>query len=598
MGDAYENDIFSSEYKDRELPDDFFTKEAGLFAEDKLVFCRKDPVMIGDQISSFFMKMNYENDSVEMGPREAEDFKYVIEHDIANVEPVFKWYLKFMKGSMAPFPYFEPAKPIFPPAALKVTKYFAVQKNMMIKGFALGNPSYSEIQNLSPYGPLYSRSCKTQYDMDMSECGDNDKIFFAYNDIKNSPSTRTVSMQFNPFHPRSIPLIKKLFQKDKVFSGFYEYNGRELKFEYDLTDNRYRIHSDVWLSLMHGGVDPLVECYDLVGTYDFRQDISGTEADKSFIDEKCTFRDSINSVPSSIEPVFLEPFISDVIPPKDYSVIGPWNNRITLGVSDHFFVPYSTVRYESKNVLNKSIDTPYVDISRLVTFTEKVISVIKFCFKCLGNKLSGDFRKCDCESKTSRLTYDRALKKSKNLPFFFRDYGDYISAFFSHKNGNIFFRLIEERVPGFPTNGKESIVYAFRLIPLMLFMSIKDKKNLQDYIQLNAYRHVLGDSSHVDVQYQREDIIEIEQSAMDALCAENANYCLIIKNVNERDLNFIKIHSQREGYFFRLEENRDVFIRGESFLMMSIRSELKHYDIEARWLEDYGLEDNDQRKKK
>jgi len=387
MEDICDNDFFDSAYMDRELADDFFINAAKNFQEDKLVYCMNEPIVIGEMKSSYFMKVNHENDVIEMGPREAKDFNYEIKHDLGNVDPVFDWYMDFMKGKRYPVPFFPPSNPIFPPSALKVKKYYAIQKYMMLRGFALGDPSYSEIQNLICFGSLYSTEVKTSFDNDIATIAKDQKLFFSYKDrFDNVPTTKTVSMQFNPFHPRSYKMIKCITQNDKVFYGYFNYNGREYPFNYNLTDNRYRIHSDKWLEMVFGCADITIECFDLVGNYDFFEDLGHDMKVMSYIDEKCSFRESIGDPETDVQPVFVEPYCTDIIPPYPYSAIGPWKNIISLGLKfDNFYVPYSTESYNTESISNKLLKK-YADITEFVTYDEQHIYFQMHCVKCISKK--------------------------------------------------------------------------------------------------------------------------------------------------------------------------------------------------------------------
>jgi len=93
------------------------------------------------------------------------------------------------------------------------------------------------------------------------------------------------------------------------------------------------------LNLLYGGVDPTIECYDLVGNYPFRDELSSRDIDHPYITNKCTFKQSIEGCLNQVDPVFLEPISSDRDPfLPDYSVIGPWDNIVSLGIGEDFFL--------------------------------------------------------------------------------------------------------------------------------------------------------------------------------------------------------------------------------------------------------------------
>jgi len=73
-------------------------------------------------------------------------------------------------------------------------------------------------------------------------------------------------MQFNPFHPMSIRMLKTAEWFGNVMKGYYSYRSRLMPFSYDLEDKRYRIYSEDWRQIM-GKVSGSLEVFDLVSSF-------------------------------------------------------------------------------------------------------------------------------------------------------------------------------------------------------------------------------------------------------------------------------------------------------------------------------------------
>jgi len=309
-------------------------------------------------------------------------------------------------------------------------------------------------------------------------------------------------MQFNPFHPKSITYIKSIHQKKKKFYGIYVWNNKEFQFDYDLEDKRYRLHSDVWRQQIDMP-DYFCECFDLVGSYDFIDDILYDPKVEKFVTEDMEF---IDKRKDDVPPIFLEPFFSVRQPEGVYSVIGPWEGKISLGIPDKgkFYVPYITTQLDPKGLINDN-DEKYMDITQLCSMKNGIIDVRRFCDLCKYSKTYDSVYRCQCDTSTYRMDRSKLFKTGDEV--YVRDYGDEISVFYPDSTGSLFYRKFKGRLMGCPYDGKNSLVYSYRLIPIVTMLSVDKKKLLQEFIQLTVM--FPADLVPLDLKLERDYVEDV-----------------------------------------------------------------------------------------
>jgi len=144
------------------------------------------------------------------------------------------------------------------------------------------------------------------------------------------------------------------------------------------------------------------------------------------------------------------------------------------------------------------------------------------------------------------------------------------------------------RVPGFPYNGEESIVYPFRLVPLLLFMAIKDKKNLEEYIQLNVYRNVIGVMDHSKVKFETKQALHMEKEAMAKILQECETRIIKVSSVGVKEKKIIGLISRRH-MFNCVYEQGCVYITGSPKDLDLVYDEMDDSGFMVEWVDEIPL---------
>jgi len=179
-------------------------------------------------------------------------------------------------------------------------------------------------------------------------------IFFYFEPFEDSLQDRDgdfkyISMQFNPFNPfASVKVIAMEWNSDNtVCKGTYIDRDKPCPFRYDISDTRYRVHSDQWYPSFEY-LPYYYNCYDLVSNFDFY----------SLLD--VSFNDMI------LEPVIVEPMMTNRKPPDGYSVIGPWDGFLRLGRGERIYSPAYTNSIRSD--FDSSFIEKFIDITYITTY--------------------------------------------------------------------------------------------------------------------------------------------------------------------------------------------------------------------------------------
>jgi hypothetical protein len=422
--DIVRDGFYSPDFLEEELPDDFFLLNASQFSEDVSVNVIKKPLTVGGIETSHYHKFDFDNDVIYVGARDTCETDYIIVHDEEVTAVVYDWYQDFCAGSQKPFPDVKTSDPIISPNCLEKSKHFVFQRYFMELGCSLLNPTWSEASALATYGRLVSEDPVNGVVETLGSLEDQDRLLVMYEDGSNYyDNYRVIGMQFNPFHPFSVPRVKSMIQDGDIFSGIYSLYDKEYPFLYNLNDDRYRVHSDQWSPIV-GCSSHVNEMYDLVSNYDFFLDLTLVSVvPKSVIDHKtCEYKSmdlSLSSIPSpALKPLFVEPYTTDRVPPLGYSVIGPWSGVIRRGVGSSFYVPFLT------RVLNQS-DFPtfvgeYDEVTQFVRYDVGVsmFSVRRFCRMCIYHKSYMSPLCYVCENYPPGIEIGPSLFKESELPFF------------------------------------------------------------------------------------------------------------------------------------------------------------------------------------
>jgi len=192
-------------------------------------------------------------------------------------------------------------------------------------------------------------------------------VFLPYRDDVNVRNLNLIVMQFNPFHPMAIDMIRSFNWVDEfMLEGEYIYRGQLIRFCFSLKDKRYRVHSNVWMQLLSSSSgDGINEVFDMVSTKEFPFDCAAVNFKKFYDNE--TF----------IEPVIIEPIMTRGSSPFPYSIIGPFNEMIKRGFSFHYSSPCFRSTFEVKTTSK---------MERYVDITQEVTNVTLHSFDYRGDK--------------------------------------------------------------------------------------------------------------------------------------------------------------------------------------------------------------------
>jgi len=471
--EIFQEDFWDMRFCERELPDDFFDILGESFNEDKCVKLADANYIVGGVETSRLHYMDYTSGEVHVGPKESTPLKYVIHHDEEIVKPVMSWFIETdVLQKKKDFPMVEIARPIIDRSKVRPERHYVVQSAFMTKGYYLYNPTVLESKHCGVFGGMVADNPRTSAEEDY----DKQKIFLSFKDASVGMEDY-VAMQFNPYTPFSIRYIKTIEIKDYVATGKYEYGGREYFFRYDLKDKRYRIHSMEWQAMIGSNIDAYVP-YDLVSDHDFIKvfDFFGSK-DIDYSE----FRDNVNRFSS----FFIEPLMSDRVPEKPYSFIGPWEGKLQYGVGKEFVLPYLGDRIIDQT---SQEDMEYEEVTHLTKFTYKFLQIRKFCNQCYDRKSYGSVNECECDKggKYRRVTYQYTSD------FYYSRKPDRV--FVKMRSGQYRFHVFKMRMKNHYTNGKYSLVYSPCYVTLLdairLYAHDEDFKEMLPLtvVNLNASR--------------------------------------------------------------------------------------------------------------
>jgi len=348
--------------------------------------------------------------------------------------------------------------------------------NMMNMGYGLAFPSYREVEECADYGVMYGHP--TDQILDIQQAKDNNKMFYTFkSEDLIDDRFHYVIMQFNPFHPMAYKYVKNLRVDGKQYVGDYTFNGDQFKFQYDLDDKRWRVHPDVWIPSLNVQ-DQRYEMFDLVGNHDFLLNFSRIDDSKV------------------ISPLLVEPFITNRIASRGYSVIGPWLGELYQGVADVTYSPAYT-----KSVRHDFPARKYREITdNVICYPDKYEVGHSCSVKKIGaNKKK---RKCGCVKSDVKI-YD-----------YYMDTGIFVRynrikgrhrAFVQDDEGKFDFLEVPYQVLSYPKSGNRSIVYPYHAVTVLALMSDPFSSLRQSLpLDIPIYRQGL------EIEVCQEDDMDIE----------------------------------------------------------------------------------------
>jgi len=141
-----------------------------------------------------------------------------------------------------------------------------------------------------------------------------------------------VALQFNPFQLNAVKYIVEMdvsnWENFGYVVGKYRIKGREYLFNYDINDIRFRMHSDVWMKNVKLDSESkyFYSKFDMVST-------------RKFDGWMQNFGEGV-----LLNTNIIGSMVSDRVPHRGYSVIGPWFGYLRPGHSENFYGPAITSR--------------------------------------------------------------------------------------------------------------------------------------------------------------------------------------------------------------------------------------------------------------
>jgi len=478
MGDIFEGGFFDRAYADKELPEDFF---------DEAVYERikDDPTLIKFYDSMYFEPdgtcsygdFDFVRQEFNVGPRDVTQPIYYIDADYGPAETVYDWYLKCQSKGYSTFPDLPVAKiGVAENKYEKRVKKFPLEQKLTRQGFHLFQPSYSTMVDMSGQSRSFAREVKwsgqEEYKTDLGLM-----LFEQYNDtLWKDYEGDYISMQFNPHHPFAISKIVEIETDGTKSVGVYKDGSHLRKFEYDLADKRYRMCSDQWM--------PQFDCiqhyaiFDLVSNFDFRD----------YVVDRV--------VKIILEPLIIEPLITNRVPSEGYSVIGPWEGELERGVGEgDIYTPYATYPLQ----LDARFGTKFYEVTNYVKFVEGNMIAIDLNSIRISHvkkvRDKGFFLPPKMVTLVNGIVDDPYvyMKHNKRKSEFFRVFFQYnklrklVGKTLDYAYVQRFMKMESMKVASFPVNRNGAIVYDFRCITLYEALAMNEKNDqFHEFITLST----------------------------------------------------------------------------------------------------------------
>jgi len=486
-------DFFNEDLMDPELPQDFmYTQISRMFKEDLELKVMNKVVMYGEQEMSKVCVVSMDDDYIHVGPKEMDPPFYLPKEDFCSTDLMLTWFDRYRDGVREDLPDLPLPHPIIPE-----NQYFRPEYDYFIENYAnsLGSVIVDPSVGLLNSG-IEIQACRCQdksslpsvedierlYNVEKQSEGDEEEnkreslvYFFPYRDLsgdtlKVMEGRNYIAMQFNPFHPMAIHFLEE-YRWNKslhVVKGTYRYRNKIRHFRFDINDQRYRIHSHIWLQIARGyKFSGFMEVFDMVGNFPFN--------DKMKFLTKDVY----------VEPLIIEPLASRgrlLIPETPYSYIG-CGNYYERGVNKFAVCPYANFLLENKN-----LDVTWaIDISDLVEMQPGGMKVHDYFVPMNKKELQSEVFFLRFYDKNKYKVYERVrymgmvedelesssytemhLFETSFRKYYVRDLEKYYSEFVEgEEEGRAYkFSFMPVKFYSFPRNSSGSLVIDFRTISL------------------------------------------------------------------------------------------------------------------------------------
>jgi hypothetical protein len=512
------DDMLDLDYLDPELPDDFMYDEiSSVFKEDNYVMVMKESLIYKEQELSRVCVVDIDTHVIHVSPKRITPPHYLPKEDFRSTEMMLDWFDRYRIGIREDLPDLPAPIPIIPENQyMRPAADYAVEKYVSYKGGTVCDPSLGFIKEDTDLNMCQLQKSLNLVSLEKTleiyqriEESNKDKIkvgkvnrpffFFPYADVdiekyKILEKIDYVSMQFNPFHPMAVHSIIS-FEWDEsleIVSGLYKHRNKEMKFTFNINDQRYRIHSHIWLQVMRGHrFSGAMEVFDFVGNFPFndRLDLKPREV--------------------FVEPLIIEPLCirgKMLIPDSPvYSYLGN-GNFFDRGISNHAVCPYANI------IMSQfSLDTTWA-----IDITEEVVIDRD---KLIYNGTNYDIKKKELQSKHIFLKwYDkgqyRVYERVRRVMEETRNNETYVIYETSVKQYLILKKDEESFIQGFVASEK---AYKFTFMPIKFFSFPRNMRGtlVSDFRTILLIDAVIMDSSTLHeywpylVPYAKENDLDL-----------------------------------------------------------------------------------------
>jgi len=438
-------DMFDNRYIDVELPADFMMNEISkMYQEDALVKVLRESPIVGQRLVSPLVMIDMETMELHGGFKDMDEPFYIPKEDRRGVDMIYDFVKSGCVGIFPDVPIAD--------AGIPYNQYERYSGNYVVQSY-FGKKMPLVNASIGCKGSLGHEYTFVDVNDDgeiEEEDAGHDCYFIPFDHTVEMGDLKYIGMQFNPFHPMSISSILEFkWVTESLVKGFYSYRSERVPFSFDLNDKRYRVHSDIWCSLI-GYKNGYYESFDLVSNYEFAS----------------TFEWPVEDV--SIQPNMIEPLIVYGAHNFPYSYLGP----DTIVVRGEGLIVFSAY---SRCTINMPFQaTRFKEVTQdVVVYTDSMLSYQGKDIKIIDKEIQHDtlFMKMSVEvinKKEMKSIYQpRAKGKKAHAQYLSKKKKKIRFRLFQPcDKGDFVFNFVKAKIRSFPRNFKGSIIYTMRYITL------------------------------------------------------------------------------------------------------------------------------------
>jgi len=366
-------------------------------------------------------------------------------------------------------------------------------------------------------------------------------------------------MQFNPTHPMALKYIRSIKREGPGrYVGRYEWDMVEYDFDFDIQDTRYRVHADVWLDIVRMK-ENRYQMFDLVSNHDILQELGVT----SVVVGTALTEEGDFLFQRDLKPIFLDPCMTTREPRNGYSYMGPWPGEIMEGIGQEYIVPYFTRQFRRQEEMN------YLDITALTKLSSLGLEIRNYCKGCFLEKKFESEWKCNCDSNTvlyrrygntGEYYVDKLAKKV------------YTSERVEGIESDFSFFKFPGKIGGYPTNGKETLIYDVGFSRLVPIFQAQRYVNFMEYLPMSIAR-VTQNTTIIEEESDDDMTVGLE-GYYNRLSKGLTQEVIMIRRKPPEDVMVVL-----RGLQCDIEEDKTVRIKGRKKDLDRVRNILKYQSI-------------------